>query len=88
MLSIFRYEEMGRAFPWVKRESKKRWIEEYKLKIQYLMDTLDDNENCWFKWWWRLQRREEQEEDNNNRNKVQIIHQPAVKNVKKQDTKK
>ncbi|KAL6947796.1 hypothetical protein ACO0OE_001809 [Hanseniaspora uvarum] len=69
------------------KEDKRKMIEEYKLKIQYLMDTLDDNEiadssddedyN-----------EEEQEEDNNNETKFKLSINPAVKNVKKNRTQR
>ncbi|XBW37437.1 hypothetical protein QEN19_003018 [Hanseniaspora menglaensis] len=66
------------------KADKKKLIEEYKLKIQYLMDTLDDNEIAD-----SSDEEEEEEEEENEENEVEtedkykLSINPVVQNKKK-----
>ncbi|CAI8498331.1 unnamed protein product [Hanseniaspora opuntiae] len=69
------------------KDDKRKMIEEYKLKIQHLMDTLDDNEIA------DSSDDEEEEEDvddeeDNSENKFKLSINPAVQNKKKNRTQR
>ena len=69
------------------KDDKRKMIEEYKLKIQHLMDTLDDNEIA------DSSDDEDEEEDvddeeDNSENKFKLSINPAVQNKKKNRTQR
>lgn len=69
------------------KDEKRKMIEEYKLKIQHLMDTLDDNEIA------DSSDEEDEEEDadeeeDSSENKFKLSINPAVQNKKKNRTQR
>lgn len=67
------------------RDDKRKIIEEYKLKIQYLMDTLEDKEIADSS---DEEENEAAEEEDSDEEKYKLSVNPAVQNIKKNRVKR